>query len=107
MATKQSGETFTITILTIRLLERRFEDATSHNKDIMLATFRKIRKLRQRPAHALLDDDRFDQKFRKDQRALIQDAYFAVRTIRSLLETHLGIEHEVPEWLSDGGHWVE
>ena len=105
-AVKQSGETFRIQVPTIRLLEQRFEDATSRNKNVMLATLRKIRRLRQRPAHALLDDDRFDQKFLKEQRALIQDAYFAVRTIRSLFETHLGIEHEVPKWLTDGGHWV-
>ena len=105
-ATKQSGETLTIPIPTIRLLEQRFEGATSSNKAMMLGTFRKIRRLRMQPAHVLLDDDQFDQKFLKDQLALIQDAYFAVRTIRSLFETHLGIEHEVPEWLTDGGHWV-
>ena len=105
-AVKQSGETFLIPIPTIKLLEQRFHGATSHDRDRMLATFRKIRRLRQRPAHTLLDDDRFDQKFLGEQRALIQDAYSAVRTIRSLFETHLGVEHEVPEWLTDGGHWV-
>ena len=105
-AVKQSGETFTVHVPTIRLLEQRFDGATSRNKDMMLATFRRIRRLRQRPAHTLLDDDRFDQKFLGEQRALIQDAYSAVRTIRWLFESHLGVEHEVPEWLTDGGHWV-
>ena len=105
-AVKQSGEKITIQVPTVRLLEQRFEGATSPNKDRMLATFRRIRRLRQRPAHVLMDDDLFDQKFLKEQRALIQDAYNAVRTIRSLFETHLSIQHEVPEWLTDGPHWV-
>ena len=105
-AVKQSGETLKIQVPTIRLLEQWFKDATSYNKNTMLATFRNIRRLRQRPAHTLLDDDRFDQKFLKEQRTLIQDAYLAVRTIRSLFETHLGIEHEVSKRLTDGGHWV-
>jgi len=53
----------------------------------MLATLRKVRKLRQRPAHAL-DDDQFDQKYFREQRALIKDAYVAVRVIRLIFANH-------------------
>ena len=50
-------------------------------------TLREVRRIRQRPAHAL-DDDKFDQKYFKDQRELLERAYFAVRTIRLSLQSH-------------------
>jgi hypothetical protein len=75
-------------------------------KDEMMSTFKKIRKLRQKPAHAI-DENAFDQKYFKDQRKLIMDAYNAVRTLRLILMNHPAARsYEVPEWLEKGEIWT-
>jgi hypothetical protein len=75
-------------------------------KDGMLSTFRKIRKLRQKPAHAI-DENAFDQKYFKDQRKLIMDAYNAVRTLRLILMNHPdATSYQVPESLKKGKIWT-
>jgi len=72
----------------------------------MLATFKEIRKLRQRPAHGL-DEDKFDQKYFQHQRELIIRAYTGVRTIRLLFTNHPKVKgYEVPEWLYLGQIWT-
>ncbi|MBZ0272402.1 AAA family ATPase [bacterium] len=55
------------------------------------ATFRRIRKLRQKPAHSI-DEDVFDQKLFKDQRQLLLDSYIAIRTIRLLFANHSAVK---------------
>lgn len=55
--------------------------------DDALATFRKVRKLRQKPAHTI-EGDRFDQNIFKQQRELVMDSYEAVRLIRLVLANH-------------------
>lgn len=57
--------------------------------DEMMAAFREVRKLRQKPAHAL-SDDTFDPELFKAQRNLLVRAYTAVRTLRLLLTNHPG-----------------
>lgn len=52
-----------------------------------IAVLRRVRKLRQTPAHAL-DDDRYDEALFEEQRALFVDAYSAVRTLRLMLQNH-------------------
>jgi hypothetical protein len=70
--------------------------------DEMIATFRKIRKLRQKPAHAI-DDNQFDQSYFKEQRALMVEAYTAVRAMRLILGNHPKAKsHRVPDWLYEG-----
>lgn len=72
-------------------------------RDQMLATFREVRKLRQRPAHAA-DDNRFDQRYFAEQHDLVIRAYGAVRTLRLILANHPGLKDYdgVPEWLYTG-----
>lgn len=71
-------------------------------KDEMMATFRKIRKLRQLPAHKV-DEDAFDQQLFKEQRQLVLEAYKAVRTLRQILANHPATRAvAVPEWLHKG-----
>ena len=71
-------------------------------KDKMIAVFKKIRHLRQRPAHAI-DDNIFSQSYFKDQRELMKEAYNALRTLRLILGNHPAARHcEVPEWLRTG-----
>jgi hypothetical protein len=72
-----------------------------------IATVRKIRKMRQRPAHAV-DEDRFDQKYFKEQRELIIEAYSAVRALRLMLANHPDVDSakiKIPDWLQEGKIW--
>jgi hypothetical protein len=72
----------------------------------MISAFRKIRKLRQRPAHAL-EDNNFDQIYIHQQRELMVEAYSAVRTIRLIFQNHPKlIDFEVPQIL-DGEIWIQ
>jgi len=72
-------------------------------KDLMIKTFREVRRLRQRPAHAA-DDNTFNLEYYKQQRQLMVEAYRAIRTLRLILENHpdLAAYDEVPEWLAGG-----
>lgn len=72
----------------------RPQDPTAlHN---MLSTFRKVRKLRQKPAHSP-QENQFDQKYLHEQRALVMDAYDAVRTVRLVLANHPAVQRNPPE----------
>ena len=82
----------------------RFPD--SGPKDEMLKTFRKVRRLRQKPAHAV-EDNVFDQEYLRQQRKVVQEAYKAMRTLRLILANHPGTRtHQVPEWLQTGRIWT-
>ncbi|MDO8544379.1 MAG: hypothetical protein Q7S40_28390 [Opitutaceae bacterium] len=76
---------------TLALLEEwvrtRFVPVDPKPIDNAFAALRKVRKLRQKPAHAPVDGQ-FDQQFFKDQRALIIEAYGAMRTLRLIFKNH-------------------
>lgn len=75
-------------------------------KDEMIETFKEIRGLRQRPAHAV-NEDAFDQKYVKEQRELMKRAYGALRTLRLILANHPKVKgYQVPEWLQSGTIWT-
>ena len=60
------------------------------------------------PAH-LVNEDQFDQKYFKEQREIIIDAYSAVRTIRLMFANHPRVkieEIEIPDWLQEGKIWT-
>ncbi len=63
----------------------RFPDPTP--KDAMVGTFKRIRKMRQKPAHAVKEDE-FDPTYFKEQRLLVIEAYTAIRTLRQILANH-------------------
>ncbi|MCU7862156.1 MAG: AAA family ATPase [Candidatus Thiodiazotropha sp. (ex Lucinoma kastoroae)] len=74
----------------------------------MKAAFRKVRKLRQKPAHSI-QEDAFDQKYIIDQRELMLDAYGAVRTLRQILANHPRVKTNPPDineqlWRGDIWH---
>lgn len=91
---------------TIRLLEEWIESKwklpdPEPFKD-MIATFKRIRKLRQHPAHAI-DEDIFDQRYFEDQRELMREAYEGIRLLRLLFANHRAVvEYEVPDVLYSG-----
>lgn len=62
----------------------------------MKSAFRKVRKLRQKPAHSI-QEDAFDQNYIKDQRKLMLDAYGAVRTLRQILANHPRVKANPPD----------
>ncbi len=62
----------------------------------MIFIFKKVRKLRQKPAHSVKENE-FDQKYFKDQRELVREAYNAVRTIRLILANHPAVRKNPPE----------
>jgi hypothetical protein len=66
------------------------------------APFRKVRKLRQQPAHAL-DDDAFDHEIFKHQRELIVDVYYSLKGLRLAFQQHpLCASYTVDEFLDSG-----
>lgn len=74
----------------------------------MIAAFRNVRKLRQKPAH-YIQDDSFNQKYIKEQRQIIKEAYGAVRTLRQILANHPKVKINPPEidnQLWTGKIWV-
>lgn len=91
---------------TLSLLEKwirtKFTPSDPAVLDRCFAALRKVRKLRQIPAHVPVDD-KFDQQFFKDQRQLIIDAYGAVRLIRLVFKNHPACsEYRVESCLENG-----
>ena len=75
--------------------------------DEAIKVFKKVRKLRQNPAHAV-NEDEFDQKYFKEQRELIVQAYDSVRTIRLMFANHTTVKKaniEIPDELLEGKIW--
>ena len=73
-----------------------------------IETLRKIRKMRQTPAHKV-NEDQFDQNYFKEQRMIIIDAYLAVRTLRLMFATHPKVKStkiEIPDWLEKHQIWT-
>lgn len=72
-----------------------------------MSALRRLRKLRQQPAHSVKEDT-FDQEYFKRQRQLIIEVYAAIRTIRLMFANHPRVKIagiEVPTWLFEGKIW--
>ncbi|MEN5272165.1 hypothetical protein [Stenotrophomonas lactitubi] len=96
---------------TIAMLEewvnRNFRPHDPEPVEFLFKTLRRVRKLRQKPAHAI-NEDAFDQKYFKEQRSLVMDSYNAVRLIRLILSNHPAVRKsppEVSEYVRDGKIW--
>ncbi len=85
---------------TIQLLEqwvdKYFKPADPQPILEMISSFKKVRKLRQKPAHSVKENE-FDQKYFKDQRRLVIEAYDSVRTLRLILANHPEVKADPPE----------
>jgi hypothetical protein len=68
-------------------LTQKFRTTDTKPVEETFETFRKVRKLRQEPAHAI-SDDAFDQAFFKLQREIVIGAYKAVKIIRLVFANH-------------------
>lgn len=72
-----------------------------------ISTFRRVRRLRQKPAHAIKDNE-FDQNYLHEQRELIVAAFDGLRNLRMMLENHPRVKASdiiVPKWLREGLVW--
>jgi len=77
--------------------------------DTAYAQLRKVRKMRQQPAHAM-DENIFDQRYFKEQRQLIIETYEALRTLRYMLSDHPAVEAaaiKLPHGLEKGPIWTQ
>ena len=77
--------------------------------DKSIESLKKIRKLRQKPAHSV-SENVFDQKYFKEQRELMIEAYGAIRTIRLMFANHPNVRESnlnIPDWLVEGKIWTQ
>ncbi len=85
---------------TIQILEdwinKYFRAADPEPIENMMKTFRKVRQLRQKPAHKV-NADAFDQELFKQQRNIVINAYDAVRTLRLILANHPNVKENPPK----------
>jgi hypothetical protein len=76
--------------------------------DKALATFKEVRKLRQKPAHSI-NDNVFDQQYFKNQRELIIRVYRGIRILRTMFEGHPSVitaKIDIPTYLRKGKIWT-
>lgn len=91
----------TLTMLS-EFVRREFKPVNTEPMDEMFNTFKKVRKLRTKPAHSI-EEDIFDEKYFKEQRELFIEAYSAVRLLRLILQNHPKADRsKIPEWLYKG-----
>jgi hypothetical protein len=84
----------------------RFRPKDRTPMDDMFATFRQIRKLRNKPSHAPVEDE-FSLEIAAQQRELMIKAYGAIRMLRLVLVNHPGAGAvKVDEHLADGQIWT-
>lgn len=73
-----------------------------------MTAFRKVRKLRQKPAHSI-DEDVFDQAYLKQQRDLLVAVYGGIRILRLIIALHPKLQAadaQLPGWQEEGRVWV-
>lgn len=91
---------------TLRLFEDWF---LSHynpeqQKDLkdVFKPFKKVRKLRQKPAHRI-NENVYDPNFFNEQKTIMSDVYYAMRAFRKMFQQHPGASNfETPKWLDEG-----
>ncbi len=108
--TDEDGNLVTQSKGTIQLLQEwigaKFRPVDPKPTEEMFANFRAVRKVRQKPAHKV-EDNEFDQKYVAEQRELISSAFDAVHTLRMVLENHPAVDkHEVPGYLREVKVWT-
>lgn len=88
-------------------LRKYFRPSDPEPFNDMFKSFRAVRKLRQKPAHAV-NENVFDLHYFKEQRRLVIEAYDSLRTLRLVLANHPKVKHnppEIQEHLAKGAIW--
>jgi hypothetical protein len=89
-------------------LRRYFRTSDWKPWDEAFQHLKEVRRLRQKPAHAV-NENIFDQKFIRDQRTLIMNAYSALRTLRLMFANHPKVKAahiKIPDSLARGLIWT-
>ena len=88
-------------------LRRYFRTSDWQAWDNAIKAFKKVRKLRQEPAHAI-NEDEFNQRYFKEQRELIIQAYDGIRTLRLFFANFPAVKNakiDIPDVLFEGKIW--
>lgn len=86
-------------------LEAEFKTDDRSPIDEMLKTLRSVRALRQKPAHAIKENE-FDQKYVREQRELMKAVYRSVKILRQAIGCHPSARGvEVDHHLEEGLIW--
>ena len=97
---RRNGKTVITQKGTIKLLEewlkRFFRPHDPADIEEVFSAFKEVRNLRQKPAHSA-QENKFDQSFFRQQRALIIKAYKAIRSIRLILANHPMVKRDPPQ----------
>jgi hypothetical protein len=112
--TRKDGDIIVTQKGTIQLLDEwiRSNFKTTHEETTqaikaMIDAFKKVRKLRQDPAHAIRENE-FNQEFFHRQQELMKEAYVAIMTLRDLFHLHPNARrYKIPNWLLSGEIWTE
>ena len=89
-------------------INKYFRPADPKPLEEMVNAFKKVRSLRQKPAHKVSIDS-FDLELFKKQRDIIVNSYDAIRTLRQILANHPKVMSNPPkinEQLFDGKIWT-
>ena len=85
---------------TIRLLEEWFQKffrpTDKKPMEEMVSVFRRVRNIRQKPAHSVRENE-FNQKYFKEQSELMQESYRAIRMIRLIFANHPKVKATPPQ----------
>lgn len=103
---RRTGEVRVVDRGTIALLEDWLQSSFRTDDETAIPSvidgLREVRRLRQRPAHAM-DKDRYDKAYWAQQDQLVKDAYVSMRTLRLILANYPGAELVgIPEWIREG-----
>jgi len=97
---------------TIKLFEEWLLTTCDVGNHDMLSSFftvfKKIRRLRQQPAHTI-NDDVFDQKYYHEQREIMKNAYESIRALRGIISVHplvIAASIKIPDFLENGKIWI-
>ena len=88
-------------------LRQRFRIPDTRPLEECLATFREVRRRRQKPAHSVVAA-KYDEALFEEQRQLFTRAYSAVRTLRLVLQNHprtRAVRDTMNEQVRDGEIW--
>jgi len=95
----------TITLLN-DWIDKKVKFPNPEPKNEMIKSFKKIRQMRQPEAHKI-NDNIFNQKYFKEQRDLIIEAYNSIRTLRLILANHPKTkEYKISDWIYKGEIWT-
>ena len=105
---RSDGKIEVQSIATISLLRNWLQShyRTSNGQDVseeVVKGFRKVRKLRQKPAHTIQEDE-YDRTLPREQDALVEEVYLSLNMLRLALSSHPRARdnYKPPDWLNEG-----